>query len=228
MKLNKVCVNRTGQNILKDLNVELPEKGMIAMLGANGAGKSTLLKLMAGLIKCDKGTISHRLNSCFLMPEPAVFYPYLTVQEQLLFTAQINGVTEAQQRVSQVTKLWQLNQYRNHLTKHLSLGYKQRLSLAQLDLSDAQLLLMDEPMNGMDPEVLQIFKTQIEILKKQKLIVMATHIMQEVQALADWVLVIYQGTVIYSNVYDQGTGFQQIYQSAVDTHQAKQVNGVQT
>ena len=219
MKINQLCLTRTGREILQQVNTDLPDSGVVVLLGANGAGKSSLLEVMAGLLQPDHGEVQGMGSlSRYLLPEPAVFYPYLSVREQLQFVAwqmQREAVD-----LNAVVKRWGLNSMANRLTRQLSLGYRQRLSLAQLDVSDANVLLMDEPMNGMDPQVMDDFQQQVLRWKKDKLIVIATHIMQEIESLADWVVVMHQGHLIESRAHDPQLGFQALYQQAINQWQA--------
>ncbi|VAW47334.1 hypothetical protein MNBD_GAMMA02-516, partial [hydrothermal vent metagenome] len=221
MKLKQLCLSRSKQMILHDLNAQLPSTGVTVLLGANGAGKSTLLNVLAGISELDSGTLQLAANtSVCLMPEPAVFYPQLTVVEQLNFVANLFGQNFDPSCIEAALDVWQLQAVKDKLTQHLSLGYRQRLSLAQLTVAAADLWLLDEPMNGMDPEVLSVFKQQIEALKLSKGIIMATHIMHEAQELADWVVVMHQGQIIYSEAYDNGTPFHELYQQSIQDHQA--------
>ncbi|MCB1582068.1 MAG: ABC transporter ATP-binding protein [Marinicella sp.] len=219
MKLNKVCLNKSKQKILQNLEAEWPDQGLVVLLGANGAGKSSLLNLLAAIESPDSGVIEcNQRVTRFLMPEPAKFYPQLTVSEQLSFVAHLCQQPFKQEQQAALLKNWQLNPVANKLTKHLSLGYRQRLSLAQLELSAADVLLMDEPMNGMDPQVMQIFKDKIMTWKLDKLVVMATHILHEAQQMADWVVVMECGQIILSEAYQAGVGFHEIYQQAIQQH----------
>ncbi len=219
IKLNKLCLSRSGQKILNQVDDVWPAKGVVVLLGANGAGKSSLLDVIAGIKNPDSGDIEHHQSRIkFLMPEPANFYPYLTVNEQLNFVAGLFNKKVDGQKIEAVMDDWQLNQVSHKLTKNLSLGFRQRLSLAQLALSDADILLLDEPMNGMDPEILSVFKTQVMNWKKTKSVVMATHIMHEAQILADWVVVMFQGKIIKSQAYLNQMSFHQIYQDAIDEY----------
>lgn len=222
MKLKQLCLTRSNKLILNNLTVELPGTGVTVLLGANGAGKSSLLNVVAGISELSSGHLQLEKNTVVsLMPEPAVFYPQLTVQEQLAFVATLYEVDQVDESVSLAIETWQLAEVKHVLTKHLSLGYRQRLSLAQLSVSHADLWLMDEPMNGMDPDVLAVFKTQIKAHKQTKAIIMATHIMHEAQELADWVVVMHQGQAIHSAAYDQQTQFYELYQQTIKEHQHK-------
>ena len=216
IKLSKISWSKSGQKILDNLTVDIPSKGVTVLLGANGAGKSTLLSVLAGIRSPDSGTIEMApLNKTFLMPEPAVFYPNLTVQEQLMFVAGLFDVKPALLQVEKLIIQWQLQTVKLKLTQHLSLGFRQRLSMAQLALTDAGVMLLDEPMNGMDPEVMAVFKNQVMQWKVSKSLVIATHIMHEAEALADWVVVMFRGRVIYSAAYQHDISFSDIYQQAI-------------
>ncbi|MCX7555202.1 ABC transporter ATP-binding protein [Marinicella sp. S1101] len=211
MKLKALCLNRSKHKILSNLSLSLPNPGLTALIGANGAGKSSLLRVLAGLSQASSGSINFAgLRHVFLLPEPASFYPQLTVNEQLSFVADLFGASANQ--VNQAINLWQLDEQHKKLTKHLSLGYRQRLSLAQLTVTDADLLLMDEPMNGMDPAVMDVFQQQINQWRKSKVILMATHIIHEAQAMADWVVVMHQGQVLYSAAY-KGEDLNELYRN---------------
>lgn len=213
LKLKGLCLSRSGEKILSNVSLNLPSPGVSVLIGANGAGKSTLLKVLAGINSPDSGELSMCSMSRFYMPEPAVFYPRLSVLEQLEFVA---GLFEASaDKVSEAVSTWQLKNQQHKLTKHLSLGYKQRLALAQLSLSDTNIFLMDEPMNGMDPDVLDVFKQQVANWKQSKTLIIATHVMQEVAYLVDWVVVMHQGKVVSTEPFQSGQSLSQIYHQSL-------------
>lgn len=222
MKLNKLCLNRANQKILDELTAEWPGSGVVVLLGANGAGKSTLLNMIAGTEVPDSGSIELTYKTTkFIMPEPARFYPHLTVREQLLV---VSGLCQQKYDTEQIDTLlehWQLTSVSDKLTQHLSLGFRQRLSLAQLEASQAGVLLLDEPMNGMDPEIMRVFKEKVLQWKQDKLLIMATHVLHEAQQLADWVVVMERGRIIMSEAYQPGMVFHEIYQQAIDNHHQK-------
>ncbi len=201
---------------MRGINLTLPQPGLTVLLGANGAGKSSLLQVLAGISLPDSGTLELGADSrAFIMPEPAAFYPQLTVQQQLAFVLSLSDELISPNRLEALLQQWQLTHVADKLTQHLSLGYRQRLSLAQLSASAADLLLLDEPMNGMDHEILTAFKAQVQQWKQSKSIVMATHIMHEAQDLADWVVVMELGQVIHSAAYDGKQSFSSLYQQAL-------------
>lgn len=217
LKLKNLCLSRSGQLILNDLSLDLPEQKLTVLLGANGAGKSTLLHVLAGLASPDSGSVAAGAEVIrSLVPEPAVFYPYFSVAEQLAFVAGQAAVDTPSSMLEQVIADWQLAAVLNKKTRHLSLGYRQRLSLAQAVLLQPDCLLLDEPMNGMDPDLLVLFKQQIKQLKTQCTVVMATHIMHEAQSLADHVVVMYLGQVVGQCANRPGLSFHDYYQQCIN------------
>ncbi|WP_223789202.1 ATP-binding cassette domain-containing protein [Marinicella meishanensis] len=224
LKLKQINLTRSGQKILDDVTVELPTPGITVLLGANGAGKSSLLRVLAGISQPDSGSGSMSdSGGAFLMPEPAVFYPHLTVTEQLQFVADQSAMTPTTS-IDEVLSAWQLQAEANKLTAHLSLGFRQRLSMAQLTLSQAGLLLLDEPMNGMDPEVMMLFKQQVANWRQAQTVVMATHIMHEAEAMADWVVVMHRGRVLHAAAYHQEQPFNELYQGVMQQFHAVSVD----
>ncbi len=216
LKLKNLCLSRSGQLILNDLSLELPAQKLTVLLGANGAGKSTLLHVLAGLVSPDSGAVTAGNDvTRSLVPEPAVFYPYFSVAEQLAFVA---GQSAASAKLDQVITDWQLTAVLDKKTRHLSLGFRQRLSLAQAILLQPDWLLLDEPMNGMDPDLLDLFKQQINQLKTHCTVVMATHIMHEAQSLADHVVVMYLGQVVGQCANRPGLSFHDYYQQCIHAH----------
>lgn len=204
IKIQNLSLKRAGRVLIDGLNVSLPSSGLITLLGANGAGKSTLLRLLAGVSIATEGTISHRHDlTTGWMPEPARFYRQLTVEDQLLLQADLLALPEPEQAVQKVLSDWRLDTVKNQRTEHLSLGFRQRLSLAQALLAPVDILLLDEPMNGMDPDLMQQFKHFLADFKQHKLVLMATHLMAEVSELADQVMVMHQGQLLAQQNFQQ-------------------------
>jgi ABC-type multidrug transport system ATPase subunit len=197
IKVKNLTLRRQGRVLIDNLNVSFPANGLVALLGANGAGKSTLLRVLAGVSKATEGSL-YRANELTIgwMPEPARFYRQLSVEEQLLLQADLLALPDPEQAVHKVLTEWRLEIVKNQRTEHLSLGYRQRLSLAQALLAPVDVLLLDEPMNGMDPDLMQQFKRFIADFKQHKLVIMATHLMAEVSELTDRVMVMHQGQLL--------------------------------
>lgn len=203
--------------ILQQLDLQLPERGLTVLLGANGSGKSTLLRLLAGVVLPTVGEIclpdDWSVAEVAYLPEPAVFYHHLTVVEQLSLVA--NQRQQGREAVQTAIELWQLQAVANQRTSQLSLGYRQRLGLAQALLREPKLLLLDEPMNGMDPELAAFFEQQMKQLKERCCVVMATHLLHHVDDWVDFVVVMHQGRILAAEQKPKAQGLYDFYQSVM-------------
>ncbi len=195
------------QTILNSISLELKNPQTITLLGPNGAGKSTLLKTLAAILYGQSGrVILNQLDAELnrkeyqsqigYMPEAALIMPELTVKEQLQLLATINQIDESQKAIDSVINRCQLQAVVNKRTHKLSLGYKQRLNLAQALLNDPKVLILDEPLNGLDPHLIIEFRSIINKLKNDVLIIMSTHYLAEAQLISDRVLIMKNGHLI--------------------------------
>jgi len=200
------CIYRK-QKILNEINLSLNNPQAVTLLGPNGAGKSTLLKSLAAVLYCQSGTVSinaldsekDRLKYLLhvgYMPESAAIMPELSVLEQLQFTASINQVSNTEEDIERVVEICQLKQVIMKRTNQLSLGYKQRLNLAQAIIHKPQVLIMDEPLNGLDPHLIIEFREIIKQMKKECLIIMSTHYLAEAANISDRVLIMQHGKLL--------------------------------
>lgn len=207
LTIESLNFNINQQKVLKDLSFELQGFQVVTLLGPNGAGKSTLLKTIAAQLYCQKGSvILNKINaeSCRLnylaeigyMPEKAVVIPELTVIEQLQFVANIKQVEKPEKAIRRVINMCRLTEVLNKRTCQLSLGYTQRLNLGQAILNKPQLLIMDEPLNGLDPHLIIEFRNIIKQLKKNTLIIISTHYLAEAQTISDRVLIMQAGHLL--------------------------------
>lgn len=230
IKLRGLTLRRGRRSVLDELNVSFPRAGLVALLGGNGAGKSSLLRILAGVSEATSGTVNQsgelRLG---WMAEPARFYLQLTVKEQLLLQADLLALPEPVKVVNQLMNQWQLERVSQFRTEHLSLGYRQRLSLAQALMGPVDVLLLDEPMNGMDPELMQQFKTFLADIKQHKLVILATHLMAEISDLTDWALVLHQGRLLAKHDYRHqratAVDLMHLYQTSLSDWQQAAANG---
>jgi|SRR5690554_1531875 len=202
--LQNVSWQRNGRTLLHKVELLLPESGLVLFLGANGAGKSSLLKLLAGVSQVSSGKILSQATARIgWMPEPARFYDYLTVREHMFLQADLLALKNPLSAVNGLMEEWQLLEVDDYLAKHLSLGYRQRLSLAMALLGQPNVLLLDEPMNGMDPSLLQQFKIFLSATKNQTLVLMATHLLAEASDLADHCIIMHQGALLNYRSYQE-------------------------
>jgi ABC-2 type transport system ATP-binding protein len=195
------------QKILDNIELNLSGNQTVTLLGPNGAGKSTLLKIMADVLYPQTGTVelnginaqSQRLkylSQIGYMPEMTWLLPELSVLEQLQFMATMKAVKQPNLAIEKVMDKCQLQQVANKRTHQLSLGYRQRLNLAQAIINQPRLIIMDEPLNGLDPHLIIEFREIIEELKQQSLVIISTHYLAEAQLISDRVLIMQQGKLL--------------------------------
>lgn len=200
------CVYRK-QMILNNISLSLYNPQAISLLGPNGAGKSTFLKSIAAILYGQSGTISLNgfnsekdrlkyLSHIGYMPETAVIMPELSVHEQLQLNVSLKNVSNGEEAIDSVINICQLQQVVNKRTSQLSLGYKQRLSLAQAMIHKPKVLIMDEPLNGLDPHLIIEFRDIIKQMKKESLIIMSTHYLAEAANISDRVLIMQHGQIL--------------------------------
>lgn len=200
-----------GQFIaIKDLSFAIPEGQIVAFLGPNGAGKSTTMKILSGFLAASSGTgeisgfnvqkdrikVAKRLG---YLPENGPLYQDMTPLEILSFFGEVRGLDPetSKERIEYVNKMCALHEVLDKPIKKLSRGYRQRVGLAQTLLHDPDVLIMDEPTAGLDPNQIRDFRNNIKELQKSKTILISTHILQEVDAIADRVLLVNNGRLVF-------------------------------
>ena len=197
-----------AQQVLKDINLEIPAGQVLGLLGPNGAGKSTLMKILIGLWKADSGSVSVPSRIGYL-PENNPLYEEMYVAEYLQFMASLTaskasgltgeaGLTAKRSYSAAVNELIErvgLTPERHKHIRELSKGYRQRVGLAQALLGDPQLLILDEPTTGLDPNQLVEIRALIRSLGKDRTVILSTHIMQEVREMCDRVVILDHGQI---------------------------------
>lgn len=190
------------QQVLHDVTLEIPEGQVLGLLGPNGAGKSTLMKILIGLWKADSGTI-HAPSRIGYLPENNPLYEEMYVTEYLQFMAHITNHHLPINNIDDLIDRVGLTPERHKHIKELSKGFRQRVGLAQALLGDPQLLILDEPTTGLDPNQLVEIRSLIRNLAKSPItngqspmtIILSTHIMQEVREMCDRVVILDHGEV---------------------------------
>ncbi len=217
MSLQIIHLNKKfGEQVaLNDINLEIGNSEIIGLLGPNGAGKSTLMKSIVGVLKIDEGQIlfngndvteneiATKKNMGFL-PENNPLYPEMYVKEYLNFVADIHQISK--ERVDEVIELVGITPEKSKKISQLSKGYKQRVGLAQAILHSPDLLILDEPTNGLDPNQIIEIRNVIKEIGRQKTVILSTHIMQEVEALCSRVILIHQGNIIQDSQIEEFKG----------------------
>ena len=183
---------------MKDISLEIPSGQVLGLLGPNGAGKSTLMKILIGLWKPDAGSVEAPSNIGYL-PENNPLYEDMYVVEYLLFMARITmrdaSAKEQKERVENLIERVGLAPERHKHIRALSKGYRQRVGLAQALIGDPDLLILDEPTTGLDPNQLVDIRNLIRQVGKDRTVILSTHIMQEVREMCDRVVVLSQGGI---------------------------------
>lgn len=195
---------------IKDISFSIPEGQIVSFLGPNGAGKSTTMKILAGFLAPSEGSASiagfdvasNRIEAARhlgYLPENGPLYDDMTPLELLRFFGEARGLSKKllAERVEVVVEQCALREVIEKPIGKLSRGYRQRVGLAQVLLHDPSVLVMDEPTAGLDPNQIRDFRNNIKVLGKSKTILISTHILQEVDAVADRVLLVNDGKLIY-------------------------------
>jgi ABC-2 type transport system ATP-binding protein len=197
-----------SQKAVDDISFEVNKGEVLGFLGPNGAGKSTTMKILTCFIPqttgqawvCGKDTISDSIEvrkKIGYLPESNALYYDMYVQEYLEFMAGLHKLGDkTQQRIEAMIEATGLTAERKKLVGQLSKGYKQRVGLAQAMLHDPEVLILDEPTSGLDPNQLIEIRELIRRLGKDKTVIFSSHIMQEVQAVADRVIIINKGKIV--------------------------------
>lgn len=181
--------------------------GVLGFLGPNGAGKSTTMKILTGYLPPTAGNASvcgfdvvtqpvAVKRKIGYLPENNPLYTEMYVKESLAFIARIHGIENPQQRIEEVIEQTGLTPEQHKKIGQLSKGYRQRVGLAQAILHDPEVLILDEPTSGLDPNQLIGIRQLITELGKTKTVVLSTHIMQEVEAVCDQVIIINKGKIV--------------------------------
>jgi ABC-2 type transport system ATP-binding protein len=206
-KLTKVYGSFTA---LQDVSFKVPRGQVAAFLGPNGAGKTTTMKVLTGFLSPSSGTAriagfdvsTHRLEAAEklgYLPENGPLYLDMTPYSLLRFFGEARGMTPARlaDRIEAVTALLSLKGVLEKPIYQLSKGYRQRCGMAQALLHEPEVLIMDEPTSGLDPNQIRDVRRTIRELGKSKTILLSTHILQEVEAVADRVIFVHAGRIVF-------------------------------
>ncbi len=197
-KLEHIHKSFGRQQVLRDITLEIPSGQVLGLLGPNGAGKSTLMKILIGLWKPDSGSVEAPSNIGYL-PENNPLYEDMYVVEYLLFMARITmrdaSAKEQADRVETLIERVGLTPERHKHIRELSKGYRQRVGLAQALIGDPDLLILDEPTTGLDPNQLVDIRNLIRQVGRDRTVILSTHIMQEVREMCDRVIVLSKGII---------------------------------
>jgi len=216
IKVENISKTYGTQKVLKNVSFEVNKPEIVGFLGPNGAGKSTMMKILTTYITASSGHAfvngfnvstqnKYVQQSVGYLPEHNPMYLELYVREYLNFNANIYRVKKS--RVEEVIKLTGLSTEAHKIIKQLSKGYRQRVGLANALLHNPEVLILDEPTTGLDPNQLVDIRNLIKMVGKEKTVFLSTHIMQEVEAMCDRVIIINEGEIVANkNLYELREG----------------------
>ena len=205
---NKIAVDRVSLRL---------HNGVFGLLGTNGAGKTTLMRMLCGILQPTSGTITfdgmdvreegYRAILGYL-PQDFGYYPEFTAMDFLLYMAALKGLPKesAKRRANELLELVGLQDMGRKKIKTFSGCMKQRLGIAQALLNDPKLLILDEPTSGLDPKERVRFRNLIQQLGKDSIVLLSTHIVSDIEHIADEVLIMKDGTLIYHGTWDEQLG----------------------
>lgn len=209
IQVENLVKNYGNHKALKGINLHVEEGSIVGLLGANGAGKSTTMNILTGYLSYNEGSVKiggydilketlKAKKQIGYLPEIPPLYMDMTVDEYLKFAAQIKGLKKdtLKQSVNEAMEATKIEDVRGRLIKNLSKGYKQRVGLAQAILGNPPLLILDEPTVGLDPNQIIEIREWIKSLSQNHTIILSSHILSEVNAICDYVIIIDQGRVV--------------------------------
>ena len=224
-KLTKVFGDRKA---LDKVSIEVPEGAFLSIFGPNGAGKTTLVRTLATLSRATSGTAlvagfdakeepDKVREHIGLISHNPMLYPDLTAMENLMFTAQLYGVVNAEERVRELLRAVELDHRRFDVVRTFSRGMTQRLSIARALIHDPDVVFLDEPYSGLDPHAVDIFDQLIEKQREGRTFVMESHDLRKGFDMCTHALVLARGRVVTFGAKDQldFDEFSELYRSTV-------------
>ena len=208
LELDNITKNYKDKRALYNVNYIFHE-GVYGLLGANGAGKSTLMRIICGIMKSTIGEV--KVNGTNIMkldekyrdllgylPQDFGYYPSFTANEFMMYMASLKGLNNnySKKKISELLHSVGLDEVKNKKIKTFSGGMKQRLGIAQAVLNDPQILILDEPTSGLDPKERIHFRNLISGFAKDKIVLLSTHIVSDIESIADQIIVLKKGEIV--------------------------------
>lgn len=206
----------TAQWAIRDIDFEIPVRGIYGLLGSNGSGKSTMMNILCGVLKPTKGDVF--INGINMRNDPIAakglmgFLPQrpplhidLTIQEYLTHCAGLRLIPrkEQAQAVNKVLEQCGITHFRRRLIRNLSGGYQQRVGIAQAIIHNPELVVLDEPTNGLDPNQILEIRNLIKEIARARTVILSTHMLSEVQAACNYILMLAEGRVVFSGSVEE-------------------------
>lgn len=204
------------KKVVDNISISL-KQGVYGLLGANGAGKTTLMRMLCGILKADTGSVTFDGISVAseeyrdvlgYLPQDFGYYPEFTGMEFLMYMASLKGLNKAsaKRKATELMDLVGLGEKGRKKIKTYSGGMKQRLGIAQALLNDPKVIILDEPTVGLDPRERVRFRNMIAELGKENIVLLSTHIVSDIEHIADVVLMMKEGKLIYRGKWTEENG----------------------
>ena len=208
IKIEHLVKNYGNLSAIDDVSFEIEDGEIVGLLGPNGAGKSTMMNILTGYLSATSGVVEIGGHSVLdeplaakklvgYLPEQPPVYPDMTVDEYLNFTYDLKGCTlNREKHLSEVCDVVKIADVRGRLIGHLSKGYRQRVGIAQALVGNPKVIIFDEPTVGLDPKQIIEIRNLIRTLGKDHTVILSTHILGEVQAVCDRILIVNKGRLV--------------------------------
>jgi ABC-2 type transport system ATP-binding protein len=209
ISVNQLTKIYGSQIAVNNVSFTVNKGEIVGFLGPNGAGKSTTMKILTGYIQANSGSAHleeeeiridnvNTKKKIGYLPEHNPLYPEMYIKEYLQFVGSLYGLKKQTlaDRIEEIVEKVGLSPEKNKKIEQLSKGYRQRVGLAQALIHDPEVLILDEPTTGLDPNQLVEIRNLIKEVGKNKTIILSTHIMQEVEAICDRVIIINKGSIV--------------------------------
>lgn len=208
IKISHLVKNYGSFTAVDDISFEVAKGEVLGFLGPNGAGKSTTMNMLTGYLSSTSGSIKiggvdildDPLNAKRLigyLPEQPPLYPDMTVEEYLSFAYDLKGCTlNKEKHLREICEVVKITDVYKRMLKNLSKGYKQRVGIAQALVGNPPVIIFDEPTIGLDPKQIIEIRNLIRTLGKEHTVILSTHILQEVQAVCDRIVIINKGKIV--------------------------------
>ena len=194
---------------VRDINLEIRQHGIYGLLGSNGAGKSTIMNIMCGVLKQTEGDIyikgiNTRIDpveaKCHIgfLPQQPPLHPDLTVEEYLDYSARLRYIPhkEIPAAITEVVEKCGISHFRKRLIRNLSGGYQQRVGIAQALIHDPEVVILDEPTTGLDPNQIFGIRKIIKEIGEEKTVILSSHILSEIETTCDQVMIMSSGKIV--------------------------------
>ncbi len=231
---------------IKDINFEIEKNGVFGLLGSNGAGKSTTMNIICNVLTQTQGDVfingidlrKHPIEAkkfIGFLPQKAPLHVEMTVEEYLYHCADLRLMPKDKMKeaVEKVMEKCQITHFRNRLISNLSGGYQQRVGIAQAIIHEPLFVILDEPTNGLDPNQIMEIRGLIRDIAKDRAVLISTHILPEVQAICDYIMMIEHGNMVFKgtisdfNAYMDPSALTTIMHNAPSDEEFMKIQGIE-